>query len=128
MEKQRIELSFTDISILLALFNLTDAVSTYFVISNGKNVIELNDYMAQLILQSWYYFFIVKILSSIIFFLIGFLADIIIKIWYIPKSVLMICKLFMFGLAFFFAIISFHNIILSKSHAVSSISLVLCQS
>jgi hypothetical protein len=128
MEKQKIELSFTDIGLLLALFNFVDAISTYLALNSGKNVIELNYYMAQLISRLWYYFFAVKIIASLFFFVIGYTADRIIKIWNIPKIVLNVCKLFMFGLAFFFAIISFHNIILSKSQAVSSISLVLCQS
>jgi len=128
MMKREMELSFAEIGLLLAVFNLCDAVSTYFALTNNKNAVELNYFMAELISRSWYYFFAVKIISSVIFFQIGFLADKILTVYKIPKWIATACKLFMFGLAFFFALISFHNILLSSIHPISSSSLVLCQS
>ena len=126
--KKELELTFTEIGLLVAMFNICDAISTYFALTNNKNAIELNYFMAQIISHSWYYFFAVKIISSVIFLQIGYIADKILTIYKIPKWIAIACKLFLFALTVFFAVISFHNIILSRDHAISSISLVLCQS
>jgi hypothetical protein len=120
--------SFTQIGLLLAAFNISDSVSTYLALTFGKNVIEANYHMAEIISQSWYYFFAVKIVASLFFIVIGYLADKILIAFNIPKRIATVCKIFFFGLAVFFAFLTFHNIILSWSHAVSSISTALSQS
>jgi hypothetical protein len=122
------EISFIELGFLLAIANFCDAVSSYLALSFNKNIIELNYYMAKIILQSWYYFFTVKIFASIIFILIGYTADKLVKIIKISKSIIIICKIFLSILIVFFSFISIHNIILSCIHAVSSISTALCQS
>jgi hypothetical protein len=98
------------IGILLASFNLCDAISTYLAITYGKAV-ELNYYMAQIISQSWYYFFAIKIIASVAFILIGFTADKIAKYCTIPK-VISFCKSFMFALMFIFVYLTLHNFML----------------
>jgi hypothetical protein len=102
--------NFVNIALLLAIFNFLDGITTYFAITYGK-AIELNYYMAQLISQSWYYFFITKIIASIAFLLIGFIADKIAKYCTIPK-IISFCKIFMFALTFIFVYLILHNFIL----------------
>jgi len=122
------EPSFTKIALLLAIFNFCDAISTYYALTNGKNVIELNYYMAKIISCSWFYFFAVKMIASFVFIIIGYIADKILVVYNIPKWVITCCKMFLLILAVFFVAITVHNIILSIAQPISSISLVLCQS
>jgi hypothetical protein len=123
-----VEISFIELGFLLAIANFCDAVSSYLVLTYGKNIIEINYYMAQIISQSWYYFFTVKIFASINFILIGYTADKLIKTVKIPEPITVICKIFLFSLIIFFSFITIHNIILSCSQTLSSISMALCQS
>ena len=110
--KEIIEISFTEIGILLAIANICDAISTYYALNYAKNVIETNYYMAAIIAISWNHYFAVKIASSIVFALAGIAADKIAKHWKVPKSVKTVCKSFMGALTVLFAYLSLHNFML----------------